>query len=64
MPDAQNSVPHHTDRKSSIGFGLFLLFAGLVILAQRFGWITPQFDWFFPVLLIAWGASELYRQFR
>jgi hypothetical protein len=64
MPDPQSEKLLHKEQKPGIGFALFLLAAGLVILAQRFGWIPPQFDWFFPVLLIAWGASELYRQYK
>ena len=50
--------------KASIGFALFLLLAGLVLLGQRLGWLPGQFDWLFPVILIAWGASEIYQRMR
>ena len=46
-----------------IGFGLFLLMAGLALLAERLGWLPQGLDWLFPAILIAWGASELYRGF-
>jgi hypothetical protein len=52
----------NTPEQKGIGFGLFLLVAGLVLLAERMGWFPAGADWFFPVLLIAWGASELYRR--
>ncbi|MFM7335405.1 MAG: hypothetical protein ACKO2N_00235 [Tabrizicola sp.] len=48
--------------KGSIGFGLFLLLAGLIPLGERLGWLPEGMDWLFPVILLAWGASELYRR--
>jgi hypothetical protein len=48
--------------KKSIGFGLFLLVAGVFLLAEKLGWLPYGSDWLFPVLLIAWGASELYQR--
>jgi hypothetical protein len=57
----ESSVPV-TSR--GIGFGLFLLFAGCVLLAQRFGLLPNGADWFFPIVLIAWGASEIYQRMR
>lgn len=48
----------------SIGFALFLLLAGLVLLGQRLGWFPGEFDWLFPVILITWGASEIYQRLR
>ncbi len=51
-------------RDSSIGFGLFLLLAGVVMLGERLGWFPSGSDWLFPAILIAWGASEIYRRLR
>lgn len=48
--------------QGGIGFGVFLVLAGLALLAERLGWLPNAFDWLFPVILIAWGASELYRR--
>jgi hypothetical protein len=48
--------------EGGIGFGVFLVLAGLALLAERMGWVPNAFDWLFPVILIAWGASELYRR--
>jgi len=48
----------------SIGWGVFLLLAGGVLLAEKLGWLPDGADWLFPVILIAWGASELYRHTR
>ncbi len=55
-----------TDRKpgGGIGWGVFLLLAGSVLLAEKLGWLPGGADWLFPVILIAWGASELYRHQR
>lgn len=47
-----------------IGFGLFLLAAGCVLLAQQFGVLPKSIDWFFPLILVVWGASELYQRLK
>ncbi len=64
MAGNQDTNLPSTGHKPKIGFGLFLLLAGFVMLGQRAGWVPPQFDWFIPAVLLAWGASELYRQLR
>lgn len=48
--------------RGGIGFALFLLLAGLLLLAERLGWVPIDFDWLFPIILIAWGAGELYQR--
>lgn len=61
MSDARpDTKPIRT--RPGIGFGLFLLLAGIVLLAERFGWLSAKVDWLFPVILIVWGASELYKR--
>jgi hypothetical protein len=50
--------------KKGIGFGLFLLLAGVAMLAQRLGWLPTEADWLFPAILIAWGAGELYQRLK
>ena len=57
-------TPQTTQHKGGIGFGLFLLLAGLALLAERLGWLPSQGDWFFPAVLIAWGISELYSRMK
>jgi hypothetical protein len=62
MPDPTGHLPgqgHHPDRRG-IGFGLFLLLAGGVLMAERIGWLPGGTDWLLPAILIAWGASEVY----
>jgi hypothetical protein len=64
-----SSPPESTNQpaaieKKTIGFGLFLFVAGVVLLAEKLGWLPAGSDWLFPVLLIAWGASELYQRMR
>lgn len=49
--------------KPGIGFGFFLVLAGLALLAERFHWISNDIEWFLPAVLIAWGISELYERF-
>lgn len=58
------SPPSGTERQhhGGIGFALFLVLAGLVLLAERLGWLPNGFDWLFPIVLIAWGLSELYQR--
>ncbi len=53
-PDAENKM------SGGIGWGIFLLLAGLVLLAEKLRWLPEGTDWLFPAILIAWGASELY----
>ncbi len=67
-------MPETTERQSGtpdnragpqpkgIGFGIFLLLAGISLLGEKLGWFPQQFDWVFPAILIAWGASELYQR--
>jgi hypothetical protein len=55
-----NSVPEHG--RKGIGFGMFLLIAGLALLAERLGWLPEGSDWLFPAVLIAWGLGELYQR--
>ncbi|MGB8813920.1 MAG: hypothetical protein WCC57_12115, partial [Paracoccaceae bacterium] len=56
----QNQSPPNA--RKGIGFGLFLVLAGAVLLAERFGWLPSGSDWFFPAILIAWGVGELYQR--
>lgn len=58
-PSSQGDQRHH---QGGIGFALFLVLAGLVLLAERLGWLSNGFDWLFPIVLIAWGLSELYQR--
>jgi hypothetical protein len=63
-PRPATADPPHQDAKrhdhGGIGFALFLVLAGLVLLAERLGWVPVNFDWLFPIILVAWGAGELY----
>jgi|GEM_PF-1267443 len=61
-PQSSAAPPDAPVDKGSIGFGLFLVLAGLILLGERMGWIPEGMDWLFPVILLAWGASELYRR--
>lgn len=56
---ARDGQRHH---RGGIGFGVFLVLAGLVLLAERLGWLSNGFDWLFPIVLIAWGLSEFYER--
>lgn len=60
MSDTSNTTPR---TRAGIGWGLFLLLAGGILLAEKLGWLPIGTDWLFPVVLIAWGASELYKHF-
>jgi hypothetical protein len=51
-------------QSTGIGFGVFLLVAGCALLAQQFGLLPKSIDWFFPLVLVIWGASEIYKRLR
>jgi hypothetical protein len=59
-PSSSGDRHHH---RGGIGFPVFLVLAGLALLAERVGWLPNGFDWLFPVVLIAWGLSEFYERF-
>jgi hypothetical protein len=63
-PYSTNPAPHGEQRfhQGGIGFALFLVLAGLALLAERLGWLSDGFDWLFPIVLISWGLSELYQR--
>lgn len=66
MTDAQRDAKPETEppRTKGIGFGVFLVVAGLALLSERLGWVSPNADWLFPAILIAWGASEIYQRLK
>lgn len=51
-------------KTGNAGFAFFLVLAGAIMLGQQFGWIPRNLDWLFPIMLIIWGASELYARYR
>jgi hypothetical protein len=59
--DKASGLSNTRDNKG-IGFGVFLLLAGIALLGERSGWFPSQTDWFFPAILIAWGAGEIFRR--
>ena len=63
-PYPANPASHGEQRlpQGGIGFALFLVLAGLALLAERLGWLSDGFDWLFPIVLISWGLSELYQR--
>ncbi len=61
MDDKQKKFAHKAE---TAGFGIFLILAGVIVLAQQLGWIPQNLDWVLPVLLIIWGASDLYSRYR
>lgn len=61
QPEDPSAATRPTE-SGGIGFALFLVLAGLILLAERLGWIPPDLDWLFPVILLAWGAGELFRR--
>ncbi len=51
-------------KAGNAGFAFFLILAGVIMMAQQIGWIPRNLDWLFPIILIIWGASELYTRYR
>ena len=47
----------------NIGCGLFLLIAGVVLLAERMKWI-PAVDWLLPAVLVSCGVGMLVQAIR
>lgn len=56
---APNPPPRH-----GIGFGVFLVLVGGVMLGERLNILPGNVDWLFPVILIAWGAGEIWSRTR
>ena len=52
--------PHGDDSHDGIGCGVFLLVAGLILLAKELRLIPYNCDWLWPAILIAWGSGTLY----
>ncbi len=48
---------------SEIGWGVFLLLAGGLWLAENMGWIKAG-SWLFPVILISWGLALVVQAAR
>lgn len=53
-----------TVNNSGFGTGLFLVIAGIALLAERMGWISTEVKWGLPVFLVAAGASALHTYFK
>jgi len=52
------------DSKPSFGLAVFILIAGIALLAERLGWIPAELKWGFPAVLIAFGVSMLLPHFK
>jgi hypothetical protein len=59
--NADNTTLH---KAGNAGFAVFLILAGAIALAQQLDFIPKNLDWLFPLILIVWGASELYTRYR
>ena len=61
-PEQKSSPP--SSGSPPIGFGIFLLIAGLALLAERMGWMPNDIEWGLPLVLITWGLSTLIEKLR
>jgi hypothetical protein len=50
--------------KPSLGWAVFILIAGVALLAERLGWIPSDVQWGLPAVLIAFGVTMLYSYFK
>lgn len=50
--------------KPSFGWAVFILIAGIALLAERLGWIPSDVQWGLPAVLIAFGVTMLYSNFK
>ena len=50
--------------KKNIGCGVFLVLAGLVLVAERMGWILLDAAWLLPGVLIAVGIVKVIDALR
>lgn len=48
----------------SIWFGLWILLAGLLLLAERVGWLDQDIKWGIPLVLTMIGASIIHDYWR
>lgn len=50
--------------RKGIGCGIFLIFAGLGLFAERMGWIPFGTVWLLPAVFIAWGIALIFDAIR
>jgi len=53
-----------SDNKPSLGWAVFILIAGVALLAERLGWIPGDIKWGLPAVLIAFGVAMLFSYFK
>jgi hypothetical protein len=53
-----------SSNKPSLGWAVFILIAGIALLAERLGWIPSDVKWGLPAVLIAFGVTMLFSYFR
>jgi len=51
-------------KNENLGCGIILVLAGVVIRAQRMGWVQVDIEWLFPLALIAWGLFYVLKALR
>ena len=53
-----------TKEKKNIGCGVFLIFLGIVLLAERLGWFYVDAQWILPGVIIFIGVIKLIDALR
>jgi hypothetical protein len=57
-PSKSRSVPEVPDG-SGVGCGVLFVGMGVLTFAERVGWVSPQLNWFGPLVLVALGVGMI-----
>ena len=52
------------DKGTNVGWGVFLILAGLALFAKEMGWLPFKINWLLPAILVAIGVGFLYDSFK
>ena len=52
------------EKGTNVAWGLFLILAGLALLAKEMGWLPFRINWLLPAILVAIGVGFLVDAFK
>lgn len=61
----EGQQPAHSDAPwEGLGVGLFALAAGVLLIAERLGWIPSNVPWGWPLVLLVFGVVTVARALK
>jgi hypothetical protein len=52
------------EKGTNVGWGIFLILAGIALFAKEIGWLPFKINWLVPAILVAIGVGFLYDSFK